>query len=116
MREAKRNARELADRYTYRVAWSEEDGEHVATCAEWPYLSWLAPEQGAALSGLVEVVVSEIIRRLGSGEAIPDPLSTRAYSGQFRARIPPEEHRRLAIEAAEQQVSLNRLVSMKLAR
>jgi hypothetical protein len=29
--------------YTYRVAWSVEDGEHVATVAEFPSLSWLAP-------------------------------------------------------------------------
>ena len=28
--------------YTYRVAWSAEDGEFVATVAEFPSLSWLA--------------------------------------------------------------------------
>lgn len=27
--------------YTYRVSWSEEDAEFVATCAEFPGLSWL---------------------------------------------------------------------------
>src|SRR6266481_5844564 len=32
-----------ATHYTYRVAWSVEDGEHVATVAEFPSLSWLAP-------------------------------------------------------------------------
>ena len=31
-----------ATHYTYRVAWSVEDGEHVATVAEFPSLSWLA--------------------------------------------------------------------------
>ncbi len=30
-------------------------------------------------------------------------------------RIPPEQHRKLAIEAAEQGVSLNRLASERLA-
>ena len=29
--------------YTYRVTWSAEDGEFVATAAEFPSLSWLAP-------------------------------------------------------------------------
>ncbi len=28
-----------ATRYTYRVAWSVEDGEHVAIVAEFPSLS-----------------------------------------------------------------------------
>ena len=37
------------------------------------------------------------------------------YSGEFRVRIPPQVHRSLAIEAAEQGVSLNRLASAKLA-
>jgi predicted HicB family RNase H-like nuclease len=32
-----------------------------------------------------------------------------------KVRIPPQVHRQLAIEAAESKVSLNRLVSAKLA-
>ena len=31
--------------YTYRVAWSPEDGEFVATCLEFRSLSWLAATQ-----------------------------------------------------------------------
>ncbi|WP_442944802.1 toxin-antitoxin system HicB family antitoxin [Nostoc sp.] len=42
-------------------------------------------------------------------------MSEKNYSGKFVVRIPPEHHRRLAIEAAEQKVSLNRYVSLKLA-
>ncbi|MGH3396469.1 MAG: toxin-antitoxin system HicB family antitoxin [Streptosporangiaceae bacterium] len=51
-----------------------------------------------------------------SGEPIPEPLSERSYSGRFVVRVPAEVHRRLAREAAEQHVSLNRLVSDRLAR
>ena len=32
-------------RYTYRVTWSVEDEEFVATCLEFPSLSWLAATQ-----------------------------------------------------------------------
>ena len=39
------------DHYTYRVTWSEEDGEYIGLCAEFPSLSWLAAEPEAALSG-----------------------------------------------------------------
>jgi predicted HicB family RNase H-like nuclease len=50
-----------------------------------------------------------------AGETIPIPLAEKHYSGEFRVRVPPEVHRDLAIQAAEQRVSLNRLVSAKLA-
>ena len=49
-------------------------------------------------------------------EPVPDPISKREYSGKFMVRIPPEQHRELAIQAAEQGVSLNRLVSSKLGQ
>ncbi|GAA4180119.1 type II toxin-antitoxin system HicB family antitoxin [Gryllotalpicola koreensis] len=102
--------------YTYRVAWSPEDGEHVATVAELPSLSWLAGSPAEALSGLA-VLVNEVIADMRtSGEPVPEPLGDRSYSGKFNVRIPPELHRRLAIEAAEQKVSLNRLVSDRLSR
>jgi predicted HicB family RNase H-like nuclease len=105
-----------ATHYTYRVAWSAEDGEHVATVAEFPSLSWLAPSQVEALAGLADVVRDVLADLAASGEPIPEPLSERAYSGRFVVRVPSEVHRRLAREAAEQHVSLNRLVSDRLAR
>jgi hypothetical protein len=44
-----------ATRYAYRVTWSAEDGEHVATGAEFPSLSWLAPASGQVLATEVDV-------------------------------------------------------------
>ncbi len=44
------------DRHTYRVTWSEEDGEYVGLCAEFPSLSWLAGTQEEALQGIRNVV------------------------------------------------------------
>jgi predicted RNase H-like HicB family nuclease len=102
--------------YTYRVAWSVEDGEHVATVAEFPSLSWLAPTPVEALAGLADVVRDVLADLAASGEPVPAPLSERAYSGRFVVRVPAEVHRRLVREAAEQHVSLNRLVSDRLAR
>ena len=49
-----------------------------------------------------------------SGEEAPTPLASRTYSGKFALRIPPVKHRVLAIEAAEQHVSLNQLVVSRL--
>jgi predicted HicB family RNase H-like nuclease len=104
-----------ADHYTYRVHFSPADGEYVATVAEFASLSWLDASPVGALQGLIQVVADVIEDLRASGEPVPAPLSDREYSGKFMVRIPPEAHRRLAIEAAEQHVSLNRLVADRLA-
>lgn len=101
--------------YTYRVTWSPEDGEHVALCAEFPSLSWLAKTPEAALKGIQKVAADAVTDMRASGEAVPEPLAEKHYSGEFRIRIPPQLHRSLALAAAEQGVSLNRLASAKLA-
>jgi predicted HicB family RNase H-like nuclease len=103
------------DHYTYRVSWSPEDSDYVATVAEFRSLSWLAPNQSEALEGLRELVADVVADLLAAGEPAPEPLADRAYSGEFRLRIPPSVHRALTIEAAEQGVSLNRLVSAKVS-
>jgi len=102
------------DRYTYRVTWSEEDQEHVGLCVEFPSLSWLAKSPVKALKGIRQLVRECVDDMKASGEEIPEALSSKNYSGKFMVRVPPETHRMLAIEAAESEVSLNRLVSNKL--
>lgn len=105
----------MINHYTYRVTWSPEDGEHVGLCAEFPSLSWLAATPEKALAGIRKVVDEVVADMAANGEAIPEPLAEKHYSGQFKVRIPPELHRSLAMQAAEQGVSLNRLASAKLA-
>ena len=105
----------VVDKYSYRVIWSPDDNEHVGLCAEFPSLSWLAPSQVGALKGIHKVVTDVLRDMRKNREVIPAPLSERAYSGQFKVRIPPFLHRQLVLEAEENHVSLNRLVSAKLA-
>ncbi|MBK6905625.1 MAG: type II toxin-antitoxin system HicB family antitoxin [Rhodocyclaceae bacterium] len=102
------------DHYTYRVTWAPEDGEHVGLCAEFPALSWLAKTPEAALKGIRQVVADAVDDMRTNGEDVPTPLAEKHYSGEFRVRIPPEVHRMLATQAAEQGISLNRLASAKL--
>ncbi|WP_084125778.1 type II toxin-antitoxin system HicB family antitoxin [Demequina sp. NBRC 110054] len=103
------------DHYTYRVSFSPEDHEHVATVAELPSLSWLAGSPQDALSGLTALVHEVVADMEQSGESVPEPLADREYSGRFQVRVLPELHRALVIRAHEQNVSLNRLVSDRLA-
>jgi len=102
------------DRYTYRITWSDEDREYIGLCAEFPSLSWLANTPEAALNGIRNVVSEAILDMQSNNEPIPQPLAMRRYSGKFQVRIPPDIHRNLAIEAAEADISINRLVSAKL--
>ncbi len=103
------------DLFTYRITWSEEDQEYVGLCAEFPSLSWLAKTREAALRGITDLVSSVILDMESNGEVPPQPLSVKRYSGKFTVRIPPDVHRKLAIQAAESKVSFNRYVSAKLS-
>ena len=101
--------------YTYRVTWSPEDNEHIGLCTEFPSLSWLASTTADALRGIQQMVGDIVIDMQANEEPVPIPLAEKNYSGEFRVRIPSIVHRALAIQAAEQGVSLNRLASAKLA-
>jgi predicted HicB family RNase H-like nuclease len=104
------------DKYTYRVTWSEDDNEYAGLCAEFPSLSWLAKTPEKALSG-IRRVVDDVVRDMHKrGETVPEPISCRHYSGKFMVRVPPQVHQKLAIQAAEAGVSLNRLASAKLSQ
>lgn len=105
----------LSDKYTYRVIWSEEDQEYVGLCAELPSLSWLDKSQGKALAGIVKLAGETVAEMTENDEKLPLPLMDKKYSGTFKVRIPSIVHRSLALEAAEEGISINRLVSAKLA-
>lgn len=100
--------------YAYRVFWSQQDDAYIATVAEFPSLSCVEETQADAFFGIVAVVGTVLEGMAENGEEAPAPLASRTYSGKFALRIPPEKHRELAIEAAEQHVSLNQLVVSRL--
>jgi len=100
--------------YTYRVTWSTEDQEFVATCLEFPSLSWLAASQIEALTGLEKLIAEATQDMRAHGEPVPHPLSERSYSGKFNLRVGEALHRRLALEAAEEHLSINQLIVRRL--
>ena len=104
------------DKYTYRVTWSDDDDEYVGLCAEFPSLSWLAVTQEKALKGIRKLVADVVSDIVENGESIPEPFASKRYSGKFMVRVPPDVHRKLAIQAAEAGVSLNRIASSKLSQ
>lgn len=59
------------DRYEYRVIWSEEDGEYIGLCTEFPSCSWQASSQGDALSGIKKLIHDIMKDMEKNGETIP---------------------------------------------
>ena len=104
------------DKYTYRVTWSEDDNEYVGLCAEFPSLSWLADTPEKALKGIRKLAADVLLDMAKHNEPIPEAIASKHFSGKFVVRVPPEVHRRLALQAAESGVSLNRLASSKLSQ
>jgi len=70
--------------YIYRVTWSEEDGEYVALCPEFPSLSYLSDDPTDALKNLVNLVEEVVADMKANGEFIPIPLAEKNIAAIFK--------------------------------
>jgi predicted HicB family RNase H-like nuclease len=98
------------------VQWSSADDAFVATVAEFPSLSWIAPEQVEALRGVATLLTSVIADLETSGDDVPAPFAERTYSGRLNLRVSEDLHRRLATEALAQESTLNAYATELLER
>ena len=103
------------DGYTVNV-FLDDDGEYLAHFVEMPSVSAFGETPEEALSELA--VAWEGVKESYEkhGEPVPIAPARKEYSGQFNVRIDRRLHRALAIEAAKAGVSLNAIVSQKLAK
>jgi predicted HicB family RNase H-like nuclease len=61
-------------------------------------------------------LLADVIDDLRSShEPIPEPLSSRVYSGKFNLRVGEQLHRKLAMEAAAENLSLNQYILRRLS-
>jgi predicted HicB family RNase H-like nuclease len=102
--------------YAYNVMWSEADQAYIGRVVEFPSLAAHGPSPVSALQEITEVVRYVLEDLAESGEEIPAPLSKRPFSGNLRLRMPEDLHRTLALEAAQQHISLNQWIILKLSR
>jgi len=103
------------DRYTYRAESSPGRDEYLGLCMEFPYLKRRAPTAPQAVAAIEEAVKEYVDGLRVCGETPPTPITDRNYSGTFVVRTSPELHGRLALEAAEQRVSMNQWIVQKLS-
>lgn len=69
-----------------------------------------------AYKNLLEAMEGWIEVKLEYGDPIPTPVADGGYSGKFVVRIPKSLHRKLAIEAEQEGISLNQYAIYKLSR
>lgn len=105
-----------AKHYSYAVAWSPDDEAYISRVLEFPSLGAHGDTQEEALAelrGLVSFVLADLKKHK---EKIPVPLGNRTYSGKVLVRLGAELHRRLAADAERAKLSLNQLITQRLAR
>jgi hypothetical protein len=101
--------------YTYRAEWSPDAREYIGMCLEFPSRYWRAPTAHEAIAGIALAIGEAVAEMVACGDTPPAPVTGRRYSGNFTVRTSPALHARLAVEAAEQHVSLNQWVVEKLS-
>jgi predicted HicB family RNase H-like nuclease len=103
------------DGFTVNV-FLDEDGEYLAHFVELPNVSAFgkSPEEALIELGTAWEGVKESYKK--HGEKVPLAPARKNYSGQFNVRIDRRLHRALAIEAVKAGISLNAIVSQKLAK
>jgi predicted HicB family RNase H-like nuclease len=105
----------MVNEYQYIVEWEPADRVFVARVTEFPSLAAHGDSQEEALREIRDLVKAIVVDLKRGGESIPVPLSLRQYSGRLNLRMPPDLHRRLASEAERNGISLNQLITAKLA-
>ncbi len=103
------------DGYTVTV-FQDDEGDYLAHFVELSQISAFADSPEAALSELAIAWEGVKASYTKHGEPIPVAPSRKEYSGQFNVRLDRRLHQALAIEAAQAGLSLNALVSQKLAK
>lgn len=105
---------DYVNKYSYNVEYDLDDGIYIARCAELPSLAAHGDTQEIAFKEIKVVALSTLKWIEEDKGVIPEPFCLHKYSGEFRLRMPPEKHRRIAIEASLQGVSMNQFIVSKL--
>ena len=105
---------ELVNKYSYNIEYDQENNIFIGRCAELPSLTAHGDSQELAFKEIKMAVLETLKWMKEENEILPEAFSLHRYSGEFRVRMPPEKHRRIAIEANFQGVSMNQFIVSKL--
>lgn len=106
--------KEFVNKYSYNIEFDSDDNTYIARCAELSGLAAHGKTQEEALREIKIAVTGTLEWIQEEGKELPEPFSLHQFSGEFRVRMPPEKHRKIAIEASLQGISMNQLIVNKL--
>lgn len=93
-----------------RIVIPEADGTYRAEIMEFPGCLTTGATAPEALANLEEVAASWLEAAIAHRQSVPDPAEGTAFSGKLVLRLPRGLHRRAALYAARENVSLNTFV------
>ena len=96
-----------AARYTKFVEWSEEDQCFIGRCPEIMAGGVHGSDEARVYAELCQAVEEMLGLIHADGDAPPEPLSAKKFSGKFVLRLEPAMHRRLTAKALAAGESLN---------
>lgn len=73
-----------AEKYTYRVVWSDDDQRYVGVCTEFPMLTHQATSHDEALVGIVTRVRAMLADMHKERKDPPIPLAARRFKDMAR--------------------------------
>jgi antitoxin HicB len=114
-REQKMTPVEILKKPYARMILPEDNGQYFAEIVEFPGCFATGDSPQAALMSLEEVAADWIASSLSQGQSIPEPMDSAGYSGKLVLRMPKSLHRRAAIYASKDDVSLNQFIVSCLA-
>ena len=96
--------------YSYLVEYSPDDEAYVSRCLELGILAHGETHEDA-IHAIKEATSIHLQMLIEDGEEIPEAFSVRDFSGKLNLRMTPEKHKRIAIKAKRQGVSINQYIN-----
>jgi predicted RNase H-like HicB family nuclease len=106
---------EILKRPYARLVTPDEDGSYFAEILEFPGCFATGETAPEALENLESVAIDWINTALEQGQNIPDPMDANEYSGKLVLRMTKGLHKRAALWADREGVSLNQFITTCLA-
>jgi predicted RNase H-like HicB family nuclease len=93
----------------------EEDGTFRAEIHEFPGCIATGDTETDALAALEDVALSWLESVMAMGKAIPEPIENLRFSGKLVLRMPKTLHKKAALAAERDGVSLNQFIVSSVA-
>jgi predicted HicB family RNase H-like nuclease len=112
----RKQIKEQVARYAKFVEWSEEDQCFIGRCPEIMAGGVHGLDESRVYAELCQAVGEMLELIHADGDALPEPLAAKEFSGKFVLRVEPALHRRLAVKALAAGESLNSYCTKTLVK